>query len=266
MINRRALVGSLIFAAFGTLLLLVYLRRFEQEMSGGERLAVVTVVRAVERGQTLTEDMLATREVPVAYIEDRAVKASERSKVLGLPVSVSLAPQQSLMWTDLAVTTQERDLSKLIAPGKRGVTVRASSASDTRGNSLIRPGDYVDVIVTTFDSAQAKDLSASVLLQRVLVLAVGEETSTHLTNVGCQQAPSWLDEKLLTLSLSLSEAQLLSLALERGKLSVAVRNAQDPAVQGDIPDVTGAALLNREQRVPAGAKRNVGPVAIGGSK
>lgn len=264
MIQRRALWGSLILAAFGTVLLLVYLRRFELETSGGPPVEVLTLVRAVERGQPLTEDMLATRRVPIAYVEERAVKATERAKVLGLPTVNILGPQHTLFWTDLAITSEERDLSRLVQPGKRAVTVPAAGVNDTRGNSLIRPGDYVDVIVTTVDQGAKADVAASVLLQRVLVLAVGERTSA-----GLDVAPSsrlGRNEKPLTLSLSLSEAQLLALALERGRLSVAVRNVEDPAIQDDIPDIPGSALLNPRARpsVPPRTPSAPGPVAIGG--
>src|SRR6185369_245271 len=130
-------------------------------------------LRPIERGKMITEDMLTTRSVPLAYVEDRAIKAAERSKVLGLQTSVAIFPQQTLMWTDLAITTEDRDLSSLIQPGKRAVAVRASTGSDdTRGNQLIRPGDYVDVIAT-FRGEADSDQSSAVLLQRVLVLAVG---------------------------------------------------------------------------------------------
>jgi pilus assembly protein CpaB len=253
-------------AAFGALLLLVYLKRYEREMSGGERVEVVTAVRALSRGQSLTQDMLATRWVPVAYVEDRAVKASERTKVLGLPLALDLGPQQTVLWTDLAITSDERDLSTLVQPGKRGMTVKAASANDTVGNSLVRPGDYVDVIVAMADPKTQKEMAASVLLQRVLVLAVGEDTGV---------TPGWVEpttksnaEKLLTLSLSLAEGQLLALALERGRLSVVVRNASDPAVQGDVPDVKETALLNAAERAQWSQKDNAGaaPVSIGGTR
>src|SRR5688572_7502505 len=163
--NRRALWIAVLLAAAATLLLLLYMRRYEKEMSGGERIEVLIAIKPIERGSILTDEMLATRAVPIAYVEDRAIKAAERNKIVGLQAANTIQPQQMLMWMDLAITTEERDLSSLVQPGKRGFTVRATTGDDTRGNALIRPGDYVDVIVTMMNQALGEQTSV-VLLQR----------------------------------------------------------------------------------------------------
>jgi pilus assembly protein CpaB len=262
--NKRALVVSLVMAVLGTALLLLYLRKFEREMSGGEPVELLMALKPIERGKVISEDMLTTRSVPLAYVEDRAIKAAELRKVVGLQTSVALFPQQTLMWTDLAITTEDRDLSALIQPGKRAITVRAATGQDdTRGNQLIRPGDYVDVIATFASETENSEQSSAVLLQRVLVLAVGNETQT-VSESKTRDAQTWMRDKQLTLSLSLPEAQLLSLALERGRLSVAVRPPSDPGTVDDLPDMKASALLDTKvradvQRRPAPAQ---GPVRI----
>ena len=261
--NRRALIVSLAMALLGTALMFAYLRKFEREMSGGEPVELLMALRPIERGKMITEDMLTTRSVPLAYVEDRAIKAVERSKVLGLQASVAVFPQQTLMWTDLAITTEDRDLSSLIQPGKRAVAVRAATgADDTRGNQLIRPGDYVDVIATFRADLENSDQSSAVLLQRILVLAVGSETQNVANDAKTRDSSS--HDKQLTLSLSLPEAQLLSLALERGRLSVAVRPPSDPGTVDDLPDLKASAL--RDTKVRADLQRRPssppGPVRI----
>lgn len=246
--NKRALVVSLVMALLGTALLLLYLRRFETEMSGGELVELLMVQKPIERGKVVTDDMLTTRSVPLAYVEDRAIKSAERNKALGLQTSVALYPQQTLMWTDLAITTEDRDLSSLIQPGKRAIAVRASTGQDdTRGNQLIRPGDYVDVIATFHGDQNQGEQSSAVLLQRVLVLAVGSETRS-VADPKMRDEPSWKSDKQLTLSLSLPEAQLLSLASERGRLSVAVRPPTDPGTLDDLPDLKASALMDTKVR------------------
>ncbi|RYZ05489.1 MAG: Flp pilus assembly protein CpaB [Myxococcales bacterium] len=262
--NKRAFLISLVMALLGTALLLLYLRKFERDVSGGELVELLMVQKPLERGKVLTEDMLTTRSVPLAYVEDRAIKAAERSKVLGLQTSVALYPQQTLMWTDLAITTEDRDLSSLIQPGKRAIAVRASTGQDdTRGNQLIRPGDYVDVIATFHGNAGDSEQSSAVLLQRVLVLAVGTETQAA-SDAKTRDEPSWKRDKQLTLSLSLPEAQLLSLASERGRLSVAVRPPNDPGTLDDLPDLKASALLDTKARADVQRRPTTpqGPVRI----
>lgn len=266
--NRRALAVAAFLAACFTALLIVYLKRFEREMSGGERVALLTLVKPVARGTVISDDMLATRKVPLAYVEDRAVKASERAKVLGLEASTSLTPQQTLLWTDLAITTEERDLSSLVRPGKRAVTVHAAGFNDAPGNALIRPGDYVDVLLTSVDAKEQKEQSTMVLLQRILVLAVGQDTAGARLGDEPRGARPAAQDKVLTLSLSLADAQVLALALEKGRLLVAVRNASDPAVQTDMPDVNASMLFTGRARPEPAAVRAAptGPIAIGAQR
>lgn len=264
--NRRALTLALVLAGLGTLLLLLYLRRYEIEMSGGERVEVLTVIKPIARGAVITDDMLATRGVPVAYVEDRAVKAAQRAKVLGLQTATAVSPQQTLLWTDLAITTEDRDLSSLVQPGKRGVTVRAATGADDSAG-LIRPGDYVDVIVTMASDRDATEETSVVLLQRVLVLAVGRETGN--TGPEPKLRDSGRRDRALTLSLNLQETQLVGLALERGRLSVAVRNPNDPSIQEELPDMKVSALLDSKARAdvqrPSGRTATLGPTRIQGA-
>jgi pilus assembly protein CpaB len=237
--DRRALQIALISATLASLLLVLYLRRYEREFSGGERVPVLALRQSVLRGELLTDEALTVREIPIAYLEARAVRASERGKVLGLPVGVALEPAQGLFWSDLAIAGQARDLSSLVQPGKRAVTVLARGAFDGRDHALIHPGDYVDVLVTLDDGdGRRNDRRGSrVLLQRVLVLAVGGQT------LGGNESRPQNGGNPLTLSLDLQEAQKLSLAIERGSISVVLRNPEDALIIDNPPRVGTPMLL-----------------------
>jgi pilus assembly protein CpaB len=249
--NRRALWIALLCSASAVLLLFAYLHRFEQEMSGGQRVEVLFAIKPIERGEVIREEMLATRSIPIAYLEHRAIKAAERARILGIPSAAAVAPQETLMWTDLAITTEDRSLSSLVQTGRRAMTVRAAGGmDDTRGNALIRPGDYVDVVLTSEGHADSRDAASSVLLQRVLVLAVGQQTRGGGPDAKGNDYATQQD-KLLTLSLSLEETQIVAMAVERGRLSVVVRNPDDTGVQNDIPDFKASALVDVKARVQA---------------
>lgn len=256
--SRRTLLLSAAFGVLGALLLMLYLRRFEEEVSGGGRIALVTVRRPIARGALITPDMLSTSAVPRAYVEQRAVRSSEREKIIGVRAGSALKPQDTLLWSDLSLSNEERDLSSLVQPGRRAVTVRASQAgSDPAGNGLVRPGDYVDVIVTLHIN-DANTGAAVVLLQRVLVLAVGSRTEPH--RFGDAEPTAFNVERELTLSLKLEEAQLLSLARERGTLSVALRAPNDNKVIENIADMPVSSLYDRVGR-EAVQRRSVAAVS-----
>ena len=260
--NRRALLVALILAAMGASLLFFYVRRFEQEASGGERVRLLATVKPLERGSVITEDAISAREVPQAYVEDRAIKYIDRQKIIGLKVGATLAAQQTLMWSDLAVANDERrDLSSLIQSGNRAMAVKASN--DDKSFALIHPGDYVDVIATMNSAEKPDAKTAIVLLQRVLVLAVGLDTEGRL---GTEANKTNSRDLLLSLSVNLQEAQLLALAMDKGKLSVALRNPSDPRVVAGIPDMLSTALTDTKVRGEVQILRQKGPVKIEGAK
>jgi pilus assembly protein CpaB len=244
--NRRALLIALVVAGLGVFLMVLYQKRFETEASGGERIKLLIAVKPIERGKVITEEMVATREVPQAYVEDRAIKEVEKAKILGLRVGNPVQAQQTVMWTDLVTSSEERrDLSSLVQPGNRAVSVR--TAREDTSIALIRPGDYVDVIGVMQQGPQQSDARAAVvLLQRVLVLATGLETSPDAVDV--KDRPGGDRESLLTLSLTIPEAQLISLASEKGRIAVALRNPEDQRTAERIPDISSNSLLNSTER------------------
>lgn len=249
--NRRAFAIALLVGLLGLFLMFLYQRRFEAEASGGEKIKLLTALKPIERGKPITDELLATREVPMAYVEDRAIKDVEKSRVMGLRVGNSVQAGQTLMWTDLATAQEERrDLSSLITPGSRAVSIRTSR--DDSSIALIKPGDYVDVLGVMGDANR----SAVILLQKVLVLASGLDTTPD--SIDRDKATQMLEkEALLTLSLTLKEAQILALAADRGKIAVALRNPEDPRTLERPGDVTGDMLTDPVKRpvTPHGVSR-----------
>jgi pilus assembly protein CpaB len=220
---------------------MLYVKRFEEEASGGERIRVLMAVKPLESGAVIEEEALAVREIPIAYVEDRFVKAVEKSRIVGLKLGTKIEAQQTLLWTDLAIAADERrDLSALVQSGSRAVTIRADRGD--KSFAMIRPGDYVDVIANIPAKEDPDKRNAVVLIQRVLVLAVGLETAPQIIDTSQN-----IREMVLTLSVNLPEAQLLSLAQEgKGQLMVALRNPEDPRVTEGIPEMSSTALQDKE--------------------
>jgi pilus assembly protein CpaB len=263
--NRQALVGAIVAAVFGAALLLLYVRRFEQEKSGGDPVKVLVVTKALTRGKPITDEVISVRDIPMAYVDSRTIRASEREKVVGLRTIAPLEAQNVLMWNDLAVSAEERrDLSALVTPGFRAVYIRATR--EDQGAPLVNPGDYVDVIATLPAGDSRNDRStAVVLLQKVLVLASAGKTSPDegfpASEKRSPQPPS--REQGLTLSLNLQQAQLIALAAERGRLSVALRNPDDQRTVDGIPEMSEGALVDgRTGAGPQLALRPQGPVRL----
>ena len=254
--NRSALLIALVVAGLGVFLLILYQHRFETEASGGDRIKLLIAVKPIARGAVVTEDAVATREIPQAYVEDRAIKEVEKPKILGLKVGNPVQAQQTLMWTDLVTSSEERkDLSSLVQPGSRAVTMRVNR--DDSNVALIRPGDYVDIIAVMSQNTNSPGATeqgpsvAVVLLQRVLVLATGIDTSPEAANDNAAKTASGMAQAgdLLSLSLTLPEGQYIALAAERGHLSVALRNPNDQRTAERIPDITSNQLTDKSANI-----------------
>lgn len=247
---RPVLIGVLL-AVVGVALLFLYMRRFEQQVSGGSKVELLVTVMPIERGKPVTDEMLGTRQVPQAYVDDRAIRAADREKVISLRAATSVPVLQTLAWTDFIATTDEqRDLSSLVQPGNRAMPVRIQ-LDDVL--SLIHPGDFVDVISVSNDGA-----NSTVLLQRVLVLATGTETNVDKAGAKKLNANR---ATTLTLSVTLPESQLLALAMGMTRLSVVLRNPDDQRV-GDTPDVSMAAVFDAPKRQSIQSSRRRGPVEL----
>ncbi len=259
--NKRALMIALILAVIGALLMFLYIGRFEEEASGGERIRVLMAVSVLEPGAIIDEESVSVREIPIAYVEDRAIKATEKGKVIGLRVGNQVEANQTMMWTDLAIATDERrDLSSLIQTGNRAVSIKAESGD--KSYVMIRPGDYVDVVANMPSNDLSEKFNAVVLLQKVLTLAVGLETAPE--NLQEKKNEFQSREMVLTLSVNLQEAQLLALASEKGRLMVALRNPSDQGVSEGIPDMPSSALADKtiREKIQANRKASGGPVKL----
>ena len=248
--NRNLLTLGVALSMLGVAVFLLYVRRFEAERAGGEPVQILVAKKAVSRGKTILDSTLEVRSVPMAYVEDRAVRATEREKIVGLRLGHSLEKGQAFMWSDFAEpSTESRDLSSLVSPGYRAVYIRAMR--EDQGATLVRPGDYVDVIATLADNEQGHPSRKSVLLlQKVMVLANGTRTSAEplLADPDEKSAKTLLEDHGLTLNLSLRQAQTIAVAATRGAFTVALRNPSDERTLATVVPITPAALLDPHAR------------------
>ena len=241
--DRRALLLAFVVALLGVVLLVLYTKRYEREMSGGDKVKLLIAIKPIERGKPITDDMLSTRDVPQAYVEDRAIKEVDKPKILGLAVGTTIQAQQTLMWTDLATANEERrDLSALIVPGSRAVSIK--TRREDASSAMVKPGDYVDIIAVLPDPNQPSitdSRAAVVLLQKILVLASGYETSPDAVDLAAKDRKG--QEAVLTLSMKIEQAQAIAVAMEKGALNVVLRNPNDNVREENLPKYSSSELI-----------------------
>lgn len=252
--NRTAIIAALVAAAVGVGLLLLYMKRFEEEKSGGAPVRVLMARTNIPLGAQITEAMLAERELPSSYVEERHIRAEDAERIKGIRVSMGVNANSSILWSDLATTSEERrDLAGIVRSGMRAVTIRAAETAAFGG--LLRPGDRVDVIWTTNKPGREQatraidDKVTFPLMQNVMVLAIGRDLGSRLGEDGQRQEAQRTRE--VTVLVRLDQAQTLMFAGESGRLALALRNPDDIALIDSVAETTGSDLFEPEKRAAA---------------
>jgi pilus assembly protein CpaB len=248
--NTKAILAAVGAAILGVVMLVLYMQRFEDEASGGEPVLVLTAVQDIPMGVALTADMVVARALPAAYLEDRHITVADQERVLGVRVVSFVRAGESILWTDLATTTDtSRDLSSLVRNGMRAITIQADQTATFGG--LVRPGDRVDVLMTLSRVTQAslatgqEDRVTIALLQNLLVLAAGQDTGA-LQRQSATRTPTQMND--VTLSTTVEQAQLLAFAQQRGRLTLLLRHPDDITVLEGLPETTTDDIIAPERR------------------
>ncbi|HJL15045.1 MAG TPA: Flp pilus assembly protein CpaB [Sandaracinaceae bacterium LLY-WYZ-13_1] len=244
--TRKAIIAAFACAVAGLVMLFLYMQRFEEEASGGPPVMVLVATRDIPLGSPISEDMLGSRPLPQSYVEDRHIPASEAQRILGVRVTSGVKGGESLLWTDLATTSeQRRDLSALVRNGMRAITIRADVSASFGG--LLRPGDRVDVLLTTERGESREEHVTIPLLQNLLVLASGRDTGGP-TRPGERRAVGSRTVNQVTLSVTLEQAAVLALAQQQGRLTLVLRNPDDIQVVENAPETTTEDIIEPERR------------------
>ncbi|MDF2524360.1 MAG: cpaB, partial [Clostridiales bacterium] len=122
---------------------------------------------------------------------------------------------------DRIVGEEKTLLSYSIPQGKRAVTVNVNEAAEVA--DFIRPGDYVDIIVTSdkyeYEDGKARTIYAKttkIILQNILILGMGQ--LQDIPEKARQAFP-----KTVTLAVSPDEAEKLVYGEETGVMRMALR-------------------------------------------
>jgi pilus assembly protein CpaB len=244
-VNSKPFVAALVLAVGGAALLWIYKQRFEAEVSGGIKVPVLVATGDIALGDRIRPDHLGVRGIPASYLDDRAVRASAAEKIVGLRVRSRIKANESVLWSDLSAAGREsRDLAGMVQPGMRAVSVPATVASAFQG--LLRPGDRVDVLLTTERAGTSERVTFS-LLQNILVLAVGGD-------IGASGRSSEGGGETTTVSVGVSadQAQMLAFALDRGPLTLSLRNPEDIETLEGLPETDAQDILRSLTRPRVG--------------
>ncbi len=236
--QKGAFIVAAMLSLVGAAMLVLYKQRFEENALGGNRVPVVVSTADLPIGTRLRPEHIATREIPEAFVERRHIRAAEARSIIGVRLGSSLQPSEALLWSDLATTTSEsRNLAGLVRVGMRAVSIPATRQSAFSG--LLRPGDRVDAFLTA-TSAVTGDRMTVPLAQNLLILAVGDDIGGAAGRASGSSAMT-----TVSLAVDIQQAQELTLASDRGAITLALRNPDDIRLVDDLPGATTTTAFPR---------------------
>lgn len=218
---------------------------------------IVVVRRDTPAGTYLTEEMLATREVPLRYASASSVGQDEYESVLGKVLQVSMSAGEPVLTTSVELPAD--GFSGQVRHGIRAMTIEIDEVNSVSG--MLRPGDRIDLLFSTrspLAGANGSDISRP-LMQDLLVLATGSQTENHFENPDEFNAFN-----TMTVEVSPEQAQKLVLAQRSGRLTALLRNPDDRhAIAATAMDVFGLLDLPRPTKRTRSRKKRI-ELIVGG--
>ncbi len=176
---------------------------------------------------------LAVASIPAGAQEDsQAVRAS----LVGAMVRRSVDAHAPLLASDILRPGDHGFLAAVLAPGTCAASVGVDAVSGNAG--LIWPGDHVDLILTqeleTAGVPASHRVAAETVLSNVRVIAIDE-----LLARGVAPAPQAAGlQRTVTLEVTAQQARDIAVATRLGRLSLAVRAAEQNVASTPAPVVT----------------------------
>ena len=196
--------------------------------------AVLVAASALVAGSLMKPDSVTSAEVDVATLKPGfwADTPAARGELVGSMIRRSMAANEVMMPIDLMRPGEHGFLAAVLGSNERAVSIGVDAVSGTAG--LIWPGDHVDVILTQ----QIDDQTASAghhfagetVLHGTRVIAIDQE----LVHGGGNSAEN-SSNRTVTLEVTASEAERVSVAMRLGKLSLVVVSADQEATDLSQP-------------------------------
>lgn len=201
---------------------------------------VVVAAKPIAVGTTVTAEMIRVAGWPAdAPVAGGFEKPED---VVGRGVIVALVENEPLIESKMA-PKGTAGLAPVVPPGMRAISVRVNDVISVAGYTL--PGSRVDVIVTM--RTESADPISRIVLSNVRVLTTGQNVDTAQPTDGTRPSSN---PALVTLALTPTDAERLTLAATQGQIALALRNPMD-IEQTETVGARMSALLGAAAPAPA---------------
>jgi pilus assembly protein CpaB len=227
--QKLILIISVVIGLFAAFLTRSYLGAKDREVAKwkaefdrkNKKIEVIAVKKDLPSGTVLTMNDIGSITVIEASVKGHVVKVEDHLALIGRRTIRPLQESAPVFWSDIEGGEPGlRGLANDIKTRMRAISINVSGAASVSG--MVKPNDHVDVLGTfSFPSKKVQgemELVTMTILQDVLVLATGKETSkTQL--LGDSRGAAY---NTVTLEVTPREAEMLVFAEQiKGRIALA---------------------------------------------
>ncbi len=248
--NNKALLISIVMAVTAVMLVQGYVQKVEEDARKkfGTQFLVMVAKQDIKEMDTITEKNLEYRAIPKNFLEPGAIYADPREKdeeargkdirrFVGTIAVVPIRKGEQISFSKITEPSVRTGLSPQVAPGRRAISISVTEVTGVA--KLVKPGDRVD-LVGVFDLGGGRENRiAKMLLQDVVVLAVGKSVTNNPSRTveldpisGKEKVRSLAEDVAFnTVTLEVEPSQVPALALIQGggdtQIYLSLRNNDD---------------------------------------
>ncbi len=221
--NKKLLAIVMVLSLMITILVYNYLQGIEKKMAIQDGVSVIVAKTDIAPKTKITAEMVREVKVPPEYVQPGAVQSLD--KVVGIVAREAIVSGEQVSERRLVRGGKSVGFTGIIPYDKRAVTVAVTEMTGVAG--FIKPGDYVDVIVT-FDTMAVGDNVSNIIMQNILVLAVNREMEMNAAESATAKdvkdnAKDINKMGTVTIAVTPGEAIKLGLAEDKGKVRLVLR-------------------------------------------
>lgn len=224
---------------------------------GREMVTVVVPVRDLAKGERLTPDVVAARQVPAQYAHALALKPQNFGDYANEPLIAPINRGEVLLPSHVD-GMGDRTFSSLLSKGMRALTFEVDEISSISG--MLKPGDRIDLIFRAREIDTGGQPASDVifpLLSNVKVLATGQKITKKAEDGRDQTFSS------VTMEVTPLDADRILLARAAGNLTAVLRHPDDLEPNG-AGRLNLANLMSSSPQKGPGLGRTVEYIAGGG--
>ena len=213
---------------------------------------------------TLTRDD-DFRSDPLDSVPSGAIRdtTDDRNRLLGSLVRKNLDTGSPITSENVLPRGDRGFLASVLAPGTRAISIKVDAESGVSG--LIKPGDYVDVVLTQVaaNADVARRALSETLLENVRIIAIDQEI---VQGGGANNATAAKVAQTVSLQVAPEQVKRITVAKNLGSLSLAMRSAVELRDTADSRTISSCDVSPEIARQNALAGQSAAVVVYGGGK